>query len=157
MYQIEYLDHRTHAVAQRIHEVLVLAHAQEVDVIQAGKPMPAGRAVSEIQASSEHFLGAVIDGKLIGAVSVGPDDEPGQINVASLIVHPDHQRRGVAQSLMLKALELGNGAAFSVVTASANAPALALYASLGFVEYRRGISVAEQIEMVKLRRERSGP
>jgi ribosomal protein S18 acetylase RimI-like enzyme len=152
MFRIEWLDHREPAVAQRIHTVLTLAHAQEARLIKAGQDTTPARSVADIQTCDEHFLGAVAGHRLIGSVSVGSDDEPDQINVASLVVDPEYQRRGVAQALMREALRRGQSAAFSVITSEANAPALALYASLGFVPYRRGTAGPSLVNVVKLRR-----
>jgi ribosomal protein S18 acetylase RimI-like enzyme len=152
MFRIELLDHREPTVAQRIHTVLALAHAQEARLVRSDQDATPARSVGEIQACDEHFLGAVAGDRLIGSVSVGADDEPDQINVASLVVDPEYQRRGVAHALMLEALRRGQSAPFSVVTSEANAPALALYASLGFVQYRRGTSGSSLVNVVKLRR-----
>lgn len=152
MIRIELLDHRNLSVACEIHGILASAHAQEVELFQATHALPPERTTDEIQSSNEYFLGAFREDELLGSISVGPDDEPGQINIASLIVHPEHQRQGLAKSLLTEALRLGNGAAFSVVTGAANAPALALYREFGFVEYRRGTLGPELLVMVKLRR-----
>jgi ribosomal protein S18 acetylase RimI-like enzyme len=56
---------------------------------------------------------------------------------------------------MLKALEGRDHVAFAVATTALNAPALRLYRSLGFVEYRYGTIGAEGLGLVKLRRARS--
>jgi ribosomal protein S18 acetylase RimI-like enzyme len=152
MYSIASLEHTVPSVAESLHAILVLAHAQETRLVQSSRPAPRERSALDIQASAEHFLGATLGLELVGSLSVGLDDEPGQINVASLVVHPAHQRRGVALLLMQEALRRGHGSVFSVVTTASNVPALALYASLGFVEYRRGTAGVALVPMVKLRR-----
>ena len=98
----------------------------------------AQKTTADVQASAAYFLGAWRQDELSGLLSVGPDDEPGQLSIATLAVHPDHQRQGVGQSLLQEVLRRGNGAAFSVVSAADNLPALALYRRLGFVAYRSG-------------------
>ena len=155
--RIEMLDHRDLAVATAIHRVLTLAYAQEAELLQVRHFAPLARTPEDIQSSTEYHLGALRGQELIGALSVGPDDEPGQINIASLVVHPRFQRQGIGRSLVIEALRLGNGAAFSVSTGARNAPALALYRQLGFVVYRRGTLGPEAIELVKLRRARTDP
>ena len=96
-------------------------------------------------------------GALVGALGFAPDEEPGQFSVNSLVVHPDHQRRGIGRSLLLEALRLGDGEAFAVSTAAKNAPALALYTSHGFVAYRFGTIGPEALALVKLRRPAGQP
>lgn len=152
MFRIEPLDHRDLAVAQRIHAVLLLAHAQEASLLQVRDFVPMERGAGDIQASNEYFIGALRGEELLGALSLGPDAEPGQICIASLVVHPKHQRQGVARALMVDALRRGAGFVMAVATGAKNTPALALYRGFGFVEYRRGTLGPEALEIVKLRR-----
>jgi ribosomal protein S18 acetylase RimI-like enzyme len=151
-YTINLLPHRTPLMAQSLHSLLVRAHAQEAGWLQSAASLPLEVTPASIQASPDHYLGAVADDALAGAISVGLDDEPGQILIKLLVVYPDHQRRGVARALLQEALSRGNGAAFAVVTAAGNAPALALYQSLGFEVYREGSLGPQALPMVKLRR-----
>lgn len=146
------LDHRRPAVARQIHDVLVLAHAQEAAVLQVERFVALERSPEDVAASLEYFLGALAGATLVGVVSLAPDDEPGQIEVAALVVHPAHQRRGVGRALMREALRRGQGAVLSVAVGARNAPALALYEGLGFVAYRRGTLGPEALPLVKLRR-----
>lgn len=88
----------------------------------------------------------------MGALCIGPDDEPDQLQIITLAVHPDHQRQGIARRLMRDALQRGAGLVFSVVTGAANRPALALYQDLGFMVCRQGVLDESGIALVKLRR-----
>ena len=151
MTHIEPLAHRELPVAQKIHAVLLLAHAQEARVLQVTDFVPMARTPEDIQASDGYFLGALRGETLLGCLGLGPDDEPGQISIASLVVHPAHQRRGIARALMAEALRRGAGLVLSVATGAKNTPALALYRGLGFVEYRRGTLGPQALEIVKLR------
>lgn len=159
--RIELLDHRNPATARRIHAVLMRAHAQEAALLQVRHFAPLDRSVQDVQRDGDCYLGAVAPGDatetLLGALAFAPDDEPGQFIVNSLVVHPLHQRRGVARALLHEALRLGGGHAFAVATASANVPALALYRSLGFVVYRHGSVGPEALALVKLRRPAHAP
>ncbi len=148
---IEPLNHRDPAVAHCIHAVLASAHTQELELLQLDGDSLSERTVDEIRCSNEYFLGAYQGQTLAGVVSIGPDDEPKQLSIASLSVHAEHQRQGVGRQLVSDALRRGNGAAFSVVSAAANVAALALYRGLGFQEYRRGVAETGGLEMVKLR------
>jgi ribosomal protein S18 acetylase RimI-like enzyme len=150
--KVEILSHRQPAVAAQIHAVLMLAYAQEAALLGIKNFPPLEQTARDIEASDEFFLGCFNDQELHGVVSVRPDDEPGQINIASLVVHPAHQRRGVARVLLTSALQRAAGAVFSVSTAAKNAPALALYQQFGFEAYRWGTIGDEGLALVKLRR-----
>jgi ribosomal protein S18 acetylase RimI-like enzyme len=55
-----------------------------------------------------------------------------ELVIARLVVAPASMRRGIGRALARHALALADGRTVRVGTAAANAPALALYASLGF-------------------------
>ena len=153
--RITLLDHRSAEVAAAVQGVLHLAYAQEAALLQVKHFAPLARTVADLQASTDFYLGAWLGDTLAGALSVGPDEEPGQICITTLVVHPAHQRQGVARALVQSALQRGGGAVFVVATATANAPALTLYRGLGFVDYRYGQITdegAEPLAIVKLRR-----
>ncbi len=152
MIRIETLAHHELPVASEIHALLLLAYAQEARLLRATDAPPMGRTAQDIQASGDCFLGALRGDTLLGWVGLGPDDEPGQIGIASLVVHPAHQRQGVAAALLAEVLRRGAGHVFSVTTGAKNTPALTLYRRLGFSEYRRGTLGPDALEMVKLRR-----
>ncbi len=149
--RIDVLDHRAMATAMDIHAVLLRAQAQEAGQLAREYRISAELTVGEIQASNDWYLGALIDGTLTGALSVGPDDEPDQIRVMLLFVDPQYQRRGIARRLMIEVIKRNAGAVMSVITTAANAPALALYSDLGFQPYRRGSMGPSQLELIKLR------
>lgn len=152
MTRVEPIDQRELSVARAIHAVLLLAHAQEARLLQVEDFEPMAQAPEDLQQGDAVFLGALRGNELLACVSLVPDDEPGQIAIGTLVVHPTEQRRGLARALVTQALQRCAGQPVSVTTAVLNAPALALYRGLGFVEYRRGTLGAEAIEVVKLRR-----
>ena len=152
MVRIEPLNHRDIAVAQQIHAVLMLAYAQEAQLLRVKHFAPLERTPADVQADNEHYLGALRGEAIVGIVSFAPDEEPGQFLISSLVVHPGHQRQGIATALMREALRLGDGEAFAVSTGANNSPAIALYRGLGFIEYRFGTIGPESLPLVKLRR-----
>ena len=152
MPRIRPLDHREPDVARQIHALLRQAHAQEAERLGLPGHAGAARSAEDIRSSIEFHLGAFEGETLVGATSVGPDDESGQITIVSLCVDPGHQRQGIGRSLVAEALRRGESMVFSVSAAAGNDAALALYRSLGFVEYRRGSLGPGQLAMVKLRR-----
>lgn len=156
MLQIEPIDHHDPQVAARIHAVLLLAHAQEALLLGGAAERRLDRTVADIQAATAFYFGALRDGELLGAISLGPDDEPGQLRISSLVVHPAQQRQGIGRQLLQEVLQRSAGMPLSVATTAKNTPALAIYARFGFVVYRRGSLGPEAIEMVKLRRVQAG-
>ncbi|MEO8806027.1 MAG: GNAT family N-acetyltransferase [Burkholderiaceae bacterium] len=153
MTRIEPIDQRELSVAQNIHAVLLLAHAQEARLLQVKVFVPMAQKPEDLQQGNAFFLGALRGEALLACLSLVPDDdEPGQIGIGALVVHPDQQRQGLARRLVVEALRRCAGQVVSVTTGALNTPALALYRGLGFVEYRRGTLGAEALEVVKLRR-----
>ena len=128
------LDHQDPAIAEAILAVQLPAYRQEALLLGASSFPPLKRAVDDIVASRECYLGAFDRQQLVGALSMGLDTQPGQLNIASLVVLPSHQRRGVGRRLMAAVLEGCAGTVVTVSTGADNAPALALYQSFGFVE-----------------------
>jgi ribosomal protein S18 acetylase RimI-like enzyme len=155
MTRIEPIDARELPVARAIHAVLLLAHAQEARLLKVKEFVPMARTPEDLQRCNALFLGALRGDKLLGCLSLVPDDdEPGQIGIGALVVHPAEQRRGIARQLVSEALRRCAGQVVSVTTGLLNAPALALYREFGFTEYRRGTLGAEELVVVKLRCQR---
>jgi ribosomal protein S18 acetylase RimI-like enzyme len=164
MLRIEALAHRERPVAERIRAVLALAAAQEAQLLAGADSLPlpvpslpsylalVARAVDEIAADSDFYLGAIEGDDLVGVLSVGPDEEADQLCITVLVVQPAAQRQGIGRRLVLAALARLPGATFTVATTAGNAPALALYRSLGFVPYRHGVIGPNSVPLVKLRR-----
>jgi len=154
---IEALDHRNPALAEAIHKVWSPAYAQEAELLGASHFAPLQRTVQDIQDSAGFHIGAFVAGELVGVLCIGPDDEPAQLCITALVVHPKAQRQGIGRRLVQEALRRGEGMAFAVSTGARNGPALALYRALGFVAYRYGTMGPEAVRVVKLRRSPTGP
>ena len=146
------IDHRIHVVAQQIHAIRMAAYKQEAELLGLRRFPPLERRVDDILGSSEEFIGVFQDGTLAGVLSACPDEEGRGISISSLVVHPAHQQRGLGQALVRAATERYLASEITVQTAAANVPALALYARLGFKEYRRWAFGSEPLELVKLSR-----
>lgn len=151
-FRIDLLDATAADVARQIHAVLIPAYAQEAALLQAPHFPPLDTTVQDIQAGRGTWLGAMAATQLVGALSVEADDEPDQWLISSLVVHPAHQRQGVARALLAEVLRRHPGRSMAVATGARNAPALALYRSAGFVVYRHGSIGPQALPLVKLRR-----
>ena len=151
MVRIEPLNHRDGSAAAGIHAVLMLAYAQEAELLGVKDFAPLNRTLQDVQASVDFHLGALDGNEIVGVLSIGPDDEPDQLQVSSLVVHPKWQRRGIARTLLADAFRRAAGMNITVSTGAKNTPALALYREFGFVPYRYGTMGSEALALVKLR------
>jgi len=149
--RIQPLRHQDPAVAAQIHAVLLPAYAQEGRLLGVQHFPPMQRTAADIVGSREFFLGAWLGAELAGVISIGADDEPDQICITTLVVHPRCQRQGVARALMHEVLRRADGLMLAVATGADNAPALALYGGFGFVIYRHGVLGEDNLALVKLR------
>lgn len=147
------LNHRDLAVARQIHAVRQLAYAQEARLLQVRHFPPLDVTAEDIRQSREAFLGAMSAGVLVGSISTEPNPEPEHLLISSLVVHPDHQRKGIARALLIEVLRDETPRAFIVSTGVKNQPALALYRSLGFKEHHFGTVGPEELQIITLRLE----
>jgi ribosomal protein S18 acetylase RimI-like enzyme len=146
------IDHRTHVVALQVHAIRMAAYKQEAELLRVTHFPPLERKVTDILNSEEVFIGAFENQALAGVLSVCQDEEGRGLSISSLVVLPAQQRRGVGHALVRAVIERHHTSEFTVQTAAANAPALALYTKFGFEEYRRWAFGNEPLELVKLSR-----
>ncbi len=114
-------------------EVQRQAYAIEAGLIGSGDIPPLHETLDELRSCGETFLGALVDGRLVGAVSwrlVGDT-----LDIHRLVVDPTHFRRGVGVTLVRAALAAEPRVTRAIVqTGADNEPALALYRQEGFVQ-----------------------
>jgi len=128
---------------------MMAAYRVEGDLLGVADFAPLRRTVAHIAASESVFLGSLAGGALIGAAEMEvAEAEPA--NIAALVVMPSHFRKGVGRALVRRVLEWCDGRDVTVSTGIRNAPALELYAGLGFRESRRW-RTDDGIRMVTLR------
>jgi ribosomal protein S18 acetylase RimI-like enzyme len=145
------IDHRDLRVAIQMHAILSLAYAQEAALMNVERFVDHDETVEEIQGSDEFCLGALRENALVGFLTIGRDEEPDQISISTLVVHPAHQRQGVGHGLVHEAVRRSQGMTLSVSTGANNLPALSLYKKFGFHEYRFGTIGPENLALVKLK------
>ena len=153
--RIQRLDPRDQMVAEGIHGVQIAAYEQEARLLGVRHFPPLERTVEDVQAASQRFFGAIDDGSIVGVVSLESNEAPGSFNIASLVVTPQRQREGIGRLLLAAALEECGNVETTVSTGAKNTPALALYAEFGFIECGRHVVGSEQLELVKLCRQRT--
>jgi len=140
-------------MASRIHAVQTAAYRQEASLLDIRDFPPLDRTVEDIMASSDSFFGAFDGEELLGVISLEQRNE-NEVSISSLTVAPPFQRLGVAKALVAYTAGWVKSQKLSVSTAAKNAPALALYEQLGFVECERTFVGEEQLEVIRLVAER---
>jgi ribosomal protein S18 acetylase RimI-like enzyme len=120
-------------VASRLLEIQRQAYAVEAELIGSDGIPPLHETMEELQGCGETFLGALVDGRLVGAVSwrlVGDT-----LDIHRIVVDPEWFRLGVGRALVRAALVAEPSAARAIVqTGADNEPARALYLGEGFEE-----------------------
>jgi ribosomal protein S18 acetylase RimI-like enzyme len=149
-------NHRLLEIARAIHGVQMLAYVQEAALLGVACLPPMKLTVEQLQSSDEHFDAAHLSSTLVGAVGVIDKPEASMTIINSMVVHPAHQRAGIATRLLLQVLAASNAASVRVSTGAGNEPALALYRKHGFVEYKRWLIGPAPLALVALKLERAG-
>lgn len=155
MVELRALDPSDGEAARALHGLRQRAYTQEAELLGVAPASfpPLQQQLWELQSGNESHLGAFQDRQLVGAISWAADDDDAAAQwITALVVDPAQQRQGVA-TLLLHALDhLNGGAPLTVQTATANAPAMALYQGFGFRPLQRWAGSAG-LGLVKLRRD----
>ena len=125
------IDITDRETAQAVLQLQRLAYRVEAELIGSDGIPPLSETLEELRTCGEEFLGALVEGQLVGAISwrFGADT----IDIHRLVVHPAHFRRGIATALVRGTLESEPTAKRAIVqTGAQNAPAAALYQREGF-------------------------
>ena len=149
---LEFLDHRTQRVAEQIFGVFQRSYQVEADLIGITRFPPLRRNVTSIQESDTIFLGHKRDDRLLSTLEYA--QHGATLNIASLVVLPEHFRCGLASELLRRLFGEARWSAVSVDTAAVNLPALSLYRKFGFSEVRRWRTV-DGIEKLRLTRRKA--
>jgi lipoprotein signal peptidase len=139
--------------APTVLELQRTAYQIEADLIGFQEIPALTETLEALQDSPETFLGFYKNNLLIGMVSYR--FEQPTLDIHRLVVSPTHFRQGVARRLLQHLLEQKADAQRVLVqTSHLNAPALALYQSLGFTVAEE-LKLADNLTVVRL--ERSQP
>lgn len=121
-------------------------YASEADLIGVAALPPQHESPGDLAPGATWV--AELDGRIAGVMGFEEAEEP---LIAKLAVIPQHARRGIGRALVRSAIDLAGERPLRVGTAAANAPALALYRSLGF-EVAGEREVGDGIAFLDLRR-----
>lgn len=99
-------------------------------------PWPREAFVRELAAGHNRYVAARVDGTLVGYAGIARlgRTPPFEYEIHTIGVDPAHQGRGIGRAMMTRLLDYaGPDATVFLEVRTDNAPAQALYASLGFV------------------------
>ncbi|MGW9530415.1 GNAT family N-acetyltransferase [Paenibacillus terrae] len=123
-----------------------IAYRLEAERIGFDEIPPLMDTFDTLRSCGETFHGWIEDGDLLGALAVQSESSD-SLTLTRMMVHPDHFRKGIADSLMKHVLnEYHHIPLFIVSTGTLNAPAVALYRKHGF----RPVSAVEVAPGVEL-------
>jgi ribosomal protein S18 acetylase RimI-like enzyme len=131
--QFEQLDIARGEIASAVLDLQRRAYRIEAELIGSDEIPPLRESLEQLQASGETFLGAYLDGMLVGTISWRVVD--GVIDLHRLVVDPGSHRAGIGTALVRAALAADPNAERAIVqTGAANEPAKQLYRREGFAE-----------------------
>lgn len=107
----------------------------EAQLFHGDDPWPAAAFQGALRAGHNHYVGAHLEGTLVGYAGISRlgRREPFEYEVHTIGVDPVYQGQGIGRVLLAELLRFaGSGEVFLEVRTD-NAPAIALYESVGFV------------------------
>ena len=125
------LPHTQPNVALAMQEVFQASYTVEAQLLQAENFPPLQRPLEGYTQSTNDFYGYYQNDALAGVIEIAT--YPTYLHIQSLVVHPSYFRQGIGKALTTFALASYDAPLYIVETGAANAPAIALYESLGFV------------------------
>ena len=135
--------------APKIWQIMQGAYQIEADLIGVDHFYPLTRTAEAISQSPNLFIGHFEAEQLTAVLEIEPIDETAVL-IASLVVHPDHFRKGIGAKLVTHVIEQFGDKEIWVSTAVKNKPAVALYQKLGFtVSYSE--TLPDGLQLVKLK------
>ncbi|MEB3019777.1 ribosomal protein S18-alanine N-acetyltransferase [[Mycobacterium] crassicus] len=108
----------------------------EAQLFGGDDPWPAEAFHRAIAARDSHYVGARVGGVLVGYAGIARlgRTAPYEFEVHTIGVDPAHQGRGVGRRLLADLLDYSGGGVVYLEVRTDNAPAIALYRDVGFVE-----------------------
>ena len=113
-----------------------VAQVAELEKLCFADPWSENSIASELGNIWSYWVVALLNDAVIGYIGSQSTDD-GETDVMNVAVHPDHRRKGIAESLidtLIAELKNRGGHALMLEVRASNAPAIALYEKLGFTQ-----------------------
>lgn len=107
----------------------------ELEKLCFSDPWSENSIAAELNGRFSYWLVAMEEGVLVGYI--GSQSVLGESDMMNVAVHPDHRRKGIAEALvnaLSRDLKAQNNVCLTLEVRDSNAPAIALYEKLGFVQ-----------------------
>jgi ribosomal protein S18 acetylase RimI-like enzyme len=144
------LDITAGGMAEMVHALQIAAYRVEAGLLRVDSFPPLERTAQDLLRSGEHFVGARLQGRLVGVVAW---ISGAGIEISSLVVDPAFHRQEVARALLGEVIHVAGQWPVRVSTAKLNGPALRLYRKAGFAELGRSWVEHPPLELVHLQYE----
>lgn len=141
---IERLDLCDPSVADRVLEIQRAAYSVEAALIGFDRIPPLHESLDDLVEAPLEWLGVVERNVIVAAIAITGSGR--RCDIDRLVVDPEHHRRGLGRRLVEAVL---HHELVTVSTGEGNAPAIALYESLGFIRTGR-IEVGPGVWTVQL-------
>ncbi len=129
---IKTLDNTQEHIAQEMREVFMASYSVEAELLKATDFPPLKRKLSEYMDCPSVFYGFFEETTLAGVIEIKA--KPEFFHIQSLVVHPDHFRKGIGSQLIKRAIQKAPANDWMVETGVDNIPAIRLYERFGFQE-----------------------
>ena len=144
------IEHASIEDAEEILQLQKLAYVSEAEVIDDFTIPPLHQTIDEIESEFDHqvFFKVEVDGRIIGSVRCYLDN--GTCYIGKLIVHPDHQNRGLGTRLLRAAeRQFPNAQRYELFTGEKSAKNLHIYGKNGYRVFLSQV-VSERLTLVFL-------
>ena len=124
------------------------AYSVEAELLGIKDFFPLKKTVEDIVRSQNQFYGYFLDNELAGVLELEEIDGQSSL-IASMVVHPQYFRKGIASQLLKSLLET-HKKDLLVSTAKDNLPAVTLYQKHGFKQTHSEL-LPDGLELVKMK------
>lgn len=126
------IDNKVISEAEKLFLIWQASYKIEAEILQATNFPPLSRTVQNFIESTTYFYSYNEEQSLAAVIELDKRDK--SIHIQSLVVSPNHFRKGIASILLKYVLEENEKADFTVETGVDNIPAINLYLKSGFIE-----------------------
>ena len=143
------IENKEIETAKKLYEIWQESYIVEKELLGAADFPPLNRLASDFMKSENDFQGLYEKKELLGVIEIA--QKLNSVHLQSLVVDPNHFRKGIATKLINKVFDLYPATTYTVETGNSNIPAKKLYESLGFKKNK--VWIAEfGIEKIKYKK-----
>ena len=119
------LNNHKKNIAQKLYEIWQESYIIEKEIIGAKIFPPLDRTISDFIKSKNNFYSYIDKNNLLGVIEI--DCKADSVHIQSLVVSPNHFRKGIASKLIDKVFTLHKSLLYTVENGTDNDPPKTLY------------------------------